>query len=273
MLSASAANAAAMKECKFRAAARFVLAFLSLLAVECLNSPLLAAQQMSDDERQLFESVNRERAANLLPALEWDEALAKAATLHARRMAFYNVMEHQLSGEPDLEARLTEAGARFGAIAENIGLGATPQIIHDGWMHSPGHKGNILSPKMTAIGIAVVRTNVGMFAVQDFTLSVSSLSLEEQEKKVSGLLTQAGWQVASGSKDDARKACETDQIDSRGRVREIYLVRFETSDLSQIPQEVEKKMRSKPYRNVSVGACQAGGAAGFAHFRIALLLY
>jgi len=227
---------------------------------------------MSDDERQLYEAVNRERVAQSLAPLQWDEALAKAAQLHARRMAFYNVLEHQLSGEPDLEARLTEAGARFGAIAENIGVGANPQIVQDGWMHSPGHKGNILNPKMTAVGIATVRTNVGMFAVEDFTLSVSNLSVEEQEKKVTALLTQAGWQVG-GSKEEARKACETDRIESTGRVREIYLVRFETPDLSQIPEEVERKMRNKPFRTVSVGACSAGGAPGFAHFRVALLLF
>jgi len=261
-----------MKKCRFHPGSSILFAFVLLVAGTCLISPLLAEQQMSDDERQLFDAVNRERAAQSLAALQWDEALAKAARLHAHRMAFYNIVEHQLSGEPDLEARLAEAGARFAAIAENIGVAASPQVVHDGWMHSPGHRGNILSPKMTAVGIAAVRTNVGMFAVEDFSFSVSNLSLEEQEKKVSALVTQAGWRVA-GSPEDARKSCETDQIATGMRYREIYLVRFETSDLSQIPEEVERKMRSKPFRNVIVGACQAGGAPGFAHYRIALLLY
>ena len=288
-----------MKNSGRRSRTRIVFAIFFLAPAAFSISPLFAEQQMNaaqqtnpasqanpaqqmnpgqtnpalnDDERQLFEAVNRERTAQSLTPLQWDEALAKAARLHARRMAFYNQIEHQLSGEPNLEARLTEVGARFGAMAENIGVGASPEVVHDGWMHSPGHRGNILNPKMTAVGIAAIRTNVGMFAVQDFTMSVSSLSLEEQENKVAALLAKDGWQVG-GSKADARKSCETDQIESGTRVRQLYLVRFETADLSQVPEEVERRMRSKPFRNVTVGACQAGTGPGFVHYRIALLLY
>jgi hypothetical protein len=216
--------------------------------------------------------VNHERTAQSLAPLEWDETLAKAARLHARRMAFYNLVEHQLSGEPDLEARLAEAGARFGAIAENIAVGPNPQTIHDGWMQSPGHRGNILNPRMTAVGIAAVRTNAGLFAVEDFTLSVSNLSVEEQEKKVAALLTEIGWRV-NGSKEEARKACETGQIEAGTRVGAMSLVRFETTDLTKLPEEVERKLRSKPYRSATVGACQGSSGTGFAHFRIAVLLF
>src|SRR5712692_10989353 len=130
-----------MRNFKFFSIAKFLFTTLFFLRTAVFSpSPLLAQQQMSDDERQLFDAVNRERTEQSLAALRWDEALAKAARLHARRMAFYNIVEHQLSGEPDLEGRLAQAGARFGAIAENIGVGPNPQTIHDGWMHSPGHR-------------------------------------------------------------------------------------------------------------------------------------
>ncbi|HUE57022.1 MAG TPA: CAP domain-containing protein [Candidatus Udaeobacter sp.] len=262
-----------MRSFKFLSIAKFLFATLFFpLPAAFFPSPLLAQQKMTDDECQFFDSINRERAAQSLVALQWDEGLAKAARLHARRMAFYNVVEHQLSGEPDLEVRLAEAGARFGAIAENIAVGSNPQTIHDGWMHSPGHRNNILNPRMTAVGIAAVRTNAGLFAVQDFTLSVSNLSVEEQEKKIAALLTEGGWRV-SGSKEEARKACETDQIESGTGMKAMSLVRFETADLSKLPEDLERKLRSKPFRNATVGACQASGGPGFAHFRIALLLF
>ena len=241
------------------------------LAAILFPFPLLA-QQQSDDERQFFELVNRDRAAQSLPPLRWDETLAKAARLHARRMAFYNIVEHQLSGEPDLEGRLTEAGVRFGSIAENIGVGPNPEVIHDGWMHSPGHRNNILSTHVNSVGIAAVRNSAGLFAVQDFTLAVDRLSIEEQEKKVEALLTDAGWHV-SGSKEEARKACQTDQIAPAPGIHAMSLVRYETGDLSKLPEEVEKRMRSKAARNVTVGACTSGGGPGFAHFRIAVLLF
>jgi len=254
------------------ALSRFRFLFLAVVFLPFLPFALRAQQQMNDDERQFFDAVNRERAAQSLAPLRWDETLAKAARLHARRMAFYNIVEHQLSGEADLETRLTEAGARFGVIAENIGVGPNPQIIHDGWMHSPGHRNNILDARVNAVGIAAVRNNAGLFAVQDFTLAVDALNLEQQEKKVETLLTESGWRVG-GSREDARKACETDQIGSGLQLHAMSMVRYETSDLSKLPEGVEKKMRSKAARNVAVGACSAGGGPGFARFRIALLLF
>jgi Cysteine-rich secretory protein family len=240
------------------------------LAAILLPFRLRAQQQLNNDERQLFDSVNRERAAQSLAPLRWDETLAKAARLHARRMAFYNIVEHQLSGEPDLEARLIEAGARFGFIAENIGVGPNPQVIHDGWMHSPGHRDNILNQRVTSVGIAAVRNNAGLFAVEDFTLAVDALSLEEQEKKVEASLTEGGYHVGD-LRDEARKACETNQLVMG--MQATSMVRYETADLSKLPEGVEKRLRSKAARNVAVGACRVGGGPGFAHFRIAILVF
>ena len=48
---------------------------------------------------------------------------------------------------------------------------------------------------------------------------------------------------------------------------------FETGDLSEFSQELEKKIHSEPYRNVAVGACRVREAAGFARYRIALLFF
>jgi uncharacterized protein YkwD len=262
-----------MRRLRFLCAAKSLRSAILFLLPACFSaSTLFAQQQMSGEERQFFESVNRERTAQSLAPLQWDETLAKPARLHARRMAFYNILEHQLTGEPDLQTRLAEAGVRFAAIAENIAVGANPETIHDGWMHSPGHKKNILNPQMTAVGIAAVRGSGGLFAVEDFALAVSNLTVEEQEKKITALLAESGWRV-SGSNEQARKACETNQIDSGTRARAMSMVRFETADLSKLPDEVLRNMRSKPFRNVTVGACQADGGPGFAHFRIALLLF
>jgi hypothetical protein len=103
-------------------------------------------------------------------------------------------------------------------------------------------------------------------------MAVSNLSVEEQEKKIAALLTEKGWLV-SGSKEDARKACETDQIESGMGMKAMSMVRFETTDLSKLSEDLERKLRSKPFRNATVGACQASDGPGFAHFRIAVLLF
>lgn len=109
-------------------------AFLMLL------SPACVAQQktISDTEKLLLDSANRERTDRGLPLLTWDEALGRAARKHAELMAEQDALAHQLADERDLTTRAREAGARFSRITENIGRGADASKFHDGWMHSPG---------------------------------------------------------------------------------------------------------------------------------------
>lgn len=224
----------------------------------------------NESEHELFELLNNERVANHLPELHWDEALFKAARKHALLMLDLNILEHQLPNEPGLEERLTNAGARFTYIAENIAIGKDSATIHNGWMHSPGHRANILNPRITAVGIAVVRGTAGLFAVQDFSQAFTNVSLEQQEKQVSALLAAKGLRV-TGVPDDARKSCNGSMAVSGARSG--ALIRFETGSLSEIPPDLEKKIRSEPYRNVSVGACRTTEAAGFARYKIALLFF
>src|SRR5260370_32741379 len=107
-----------------------------------------------------------------------------------------NMLEHQPPREPTLEAGLADAGAGVSVIAENIAIGPNPEIIHKGWMNSPGHRKNILDPRLTSVGIAAVRGPGGLFAVQDFSQIVPELSVEEQEKKVASFPTAQGFPLS-----------------------------------------------------------------------------
>jgi hypothetical protein len=249
---------------------KFLLAAI-LLPIFLVPSSF-AAQKLSENERALFDAANRERVARSLPALQWDEALAAAARKHANRMAFYNIVEHQLSGELNLEERLTEARARFSMIAENIAVASNPETIHAGWMDSPGHRRNILNANLTAVGIGAVRGRGGLFAVQDFSLPVTFLSIEQQEKKVISLMTANGMHGATVG-DDARKTCDMDSGISAPVTRFAQALRFEVSDLSKLPDDVEKKLRSLSFQKAEVGACRASNSPGFAHYRVAILLF
>ena len=226
--------------------------------------------ERNDSERQLFDLLNDQRAAWGLGELHWDEALFKAARKHALLMADQDTMAHQLPGEPNLEERLTAAGARFSLISENIAIGGSPATIHEGWMNSPGHRRNILEPHVTAVGIAVVHGRNGLFAVEDFSHSFVSLSAEQQEKQISALLTAKGFHV-DGAAEEARKAC--DGKPEMTGLRPLTLFRFEAPDLAELPPGLEKKIHSEHYRNVTVGACSTREAAGFARYRMALLFY
>ena len=226
--------------------------------------------QRNDTERELFDLLNHERAAQNLLELKWDDALFKAARQHALLMLNLNSLEHQLPGEPSLEERLTAAGARFTYIAENIASGSNAKTIHTGWMNSPGHRKNILNARVTAVGIAAVRGSGGLFAVEDFSESFVNFSLEEQEKQVRALLTAKGWRV-SGAAEDARKSCDSNA--GMPGVRGWSVVRFDATDLNGFSPELDKKIKSEAYRNVAVGACHTEAAAGFVQYRIALVFY
>ena len=155
-------------------------------------------------------------------------------------------------------------------VAENVAVGPNPESIHDGWMHSPGHRKNILNAELTAIGIATTRGSGGLFAVQDFSRQVANLSLQQQEEKVISLLKATSLQAVEATAD-ARKTCGMDQGYAGDSV--LYVIRFDVTDLSKLPNELLKKVESQRYRKGAVGACQGGDIDGFTRYRIAVLLY
>src|SRR5467141_310754 len=165
----------------------------------------LAQERISGTEKLLFDSVNRERATRELPLLKWDEGLARAARKHAELMAEQNLLLHRLPGEADLTTRAREAGASFSHITENIGMAAYAGGFHDGWMHSPGHRANILDAAIDSIGIAVVDGGEQLFAVEDFARVVTLLSIEEQEKRFGKLIAAHGLRLVQIGDDALRR--------------------------------------------------------------------
>src|SRR5580704_18619610 len=125
-------------------------------------------------------------------------------------------------------------------IAENIAVGPNPETIHNGWMHSAGHRKNILNPDITAIGVATVRTSGGLFAVQDFSRPVEALSLEQQEDKVISLLKSSGLQIADVS-EEARKTCKLDRLE--GAPAALFVTRFEVTDLNKLPDGLLERVK------------------------------
>jgi uncharacterized protein YkwD len=237
--------------------------FIFPLALAAQDSP-------SGPEKFLFEAVNRERTRQGRNALKWDADLAAAARVHAKRMAEHNSLSHQFHGEPDLNARLHEAGARFSRIAENVAEAPDLSGLHIGWMNSPPHYANIMNPKLNSIGIAVELRGTQFFAVQDFSTSTGALTAEQQEKKISKLLEARGVRV-TGDSADARKSCE-----SGGGVavrRSAAITHFDAPDLEQLPEKLVKTIESGRYRTAAVGACHADESTGFSLYRITVLLY
>jgi|SRR5689334_21079986 len=244
----------------------FPLALVLLFGEACL-----AQQKIPDTERVLFDSANRERTARHLPVLKWDEGLARAARKHAELMAEQDLLEHRLSGESELPTRAREAGARFSHITENIGVAVSADKFHDGWMHSTGHRANILDADSDSVGTAVVEGGEELYAVEDFSRAVVVISIEEQEKRIGQLLTSRGLRLLDLA-NDARKSCELDR-DYVGNSKPKYIAHYEAPDISQLPETVEKEIQSRRYKSAAAGACPQREASGFTRFRIVVLLY
>ena len=147
-------------------------AFLTaVLTVNLLFSCISATAQPKADlaGQQLFQAINRERAANGLPPLKWDDALANAARQHAELMAEQKSLSHGFLGELSLPSRATRAGARFSWLSENVAAGPNAENISEQWMQSPNHRANLLDADMDTIGAGAVERNGVVFAVADFS--------------------------------------------------------------------------------------------------------
>lgn len=253
-----------------RLLAAFVLAALISMWFAPRASSAPAGRPSNSGEQMLYDAVNRERASLGLQQLHWDTALANAARLHTSLLAANDALSHRFSGEADLQTRLRMAGASFRVVAENVAEGSDVESLHAAWMNSPPHRANILDPQVNSIGIAIERRGEQYFATQDFSASVLQMSKEEQEQQVARLLQANGLGVLA-SPEEARKSC--DQNRAFYTMQPVSISRFETSDLSRLPNDLARIAASGRFRRAAVGACEVPTATPFARFRLAVILY
>jgi uncharacterized protein YkwD len=111
-------------------------------------------------ERATFCLINRERTTRHIRKLRRNKRLDLASRRHARSMAARDFFAHG-----NFVGRIRSAnylrGARSWRLGENIAWGSgvlsTPAEIVDAWMHSPGHRANILQRGFRELGIGIAR--------------------------------------------------------------------------------------------------------------------
>jgi len=107
--------------------------------------------------------LNHERALHHLPRLRAQRSLGNAARRYARLMVTEGFFGHVSPGGSTMTKRVKRTkylrGARSWELGENLawgaGAAATPAEIVDAWMHSPGHRRNILDPAFREIGVGI----------------------------------------------------------------------------------------------------------------------
>jgi len=122
----------------------------------------------SSAEREVIEKANAERAAANLPPLKVDPTLMKAARQHSANMAKQGKLEHVLDNKGPGE-RLADLGMRPTFTGENCAQGQqTGAEAMLSWMGSEGHRGNILNPAYTHIGVGKADGENGPYWTQVF---------------------------------------------------------------------------------------------------------
>jgi Cysteine-rich secretory protein family/Beta/Gamma crystallin/LysM domain len=107
-----------------------------------------------DIAQRVLDLSNAERSRAGAPPLSLHPQLMTAAQRHSDLMAQHNQMTHQLPGEPGLGDRISQAGYRWGHVAENVAQGQpSPEEVVSDWMNSPGHRHNLLNPESQHLGV------------------------------------------------------------------------------------------------------------------------
>jgi hypothetical protein len=250
----------------------FVFAALAMPAIGVAQD---GHGNMHAEAGRIFALANQVRAQAGVGRLEWDPALADAALQHCLRMAAEGPISHQYDGEPDLSTRTAQAGARYSVIEENVAMGPSADTIHEEWMHSPGHRANLLSPDVDRVGIAVVAAHGSLYAVADYSRAVEQLSAAQVEAKVAALIRVSGVTILRDP-SLARAACSTDEGMPRSENGPMarFVMRWQDSDLTVLPPALTERLTSGKYRQAAVGSCPAQVAGGsFTAYRLAVLLY
>lgn len=249
-----------------------ILTLAPACALASFDPPDGNLQNTQSAVEQLFALANQTRATYGLGPLKWDPALAAGALQHGIRMTQEGSLAHQYRGEPDVTFRASRAGAHFSLIEENIAIGPYAAGIHQGWMNSLGHRANLLNPAIDRVGIAVLSRGGALYAVADYARAVPVLTPTQVEAAFAAMLRARGVTVLRDA-NGARALCSTS-----GRFNPTdgasFLMRWQGSDVTELPSDLLRRVASGEYRQAAVGSCPAQLASGgFTAFRVAVLLY
>jgi uncharacterized protein YkwD len=127
-------------------------------------------------ERDIVRWTNVERLARGLPPVTWSPTLGRAARAHSEEMARLGYFDHRspVSENRTLRDRVQRAGLRADSfvLGENIAKSSPRHrmawSIVQMWMHSEGHRQNILRRAFRYVGVGVARDGELTLAVQVF---------------------------------------------------------------------------------------------------------
>lgn len=133
------------------------------------NNENAQTSAMNNDEKEVFNLINKQRTNNGLQTLKVDSETQRVARIKAEDMVKNNYFSHNspIYGSPfDM---LKSFKVSYKTAGENIAANSSNSGAVNSWMNSSGHKANILNKNFNYTGIGVVSSaKYGKIFVQIF---------------------------------------------------------------------------------------------------------
>ncbi|HLJ88127.1 MAG TPA: CAP domain-containing protein [Candidatus Angelobacter sp.] len=238
---------------------------------------------LTDDQLKLFNLVNQERQNAGLAKLQWDDHLAQSARAHAQLLAQHEELSHQFEGEAELGQRVGITGLRFNAAAENVASAPTVGEAHQGLMHSPGHRANIMNPNYNAVGMAIIRRGDQLYVAQNFARVLPTYTDVEFQDAVVAAFNQTrrnkGIALMSVRPDPRliQAACIA-TTDPNGLIKSLPgatdLVIFTSSTPDKLPANMQKSAGDPTLHRMNIGTCfKPSKERGYGSFEVVAAFY
>ena len=157
-----------------------VRGLIPLLAALLLASPAgaLTLSQHHSAEGELVRRINHVRANHGLGPLHVAKRLHRAAARHSTSMAKVGYFRHELRSKGMWKSFATwirwywpGPGYRSWSAGENLAWGAPGLGVRETvslWMHSPGHRANLLSSDWHRLGVSIVHVTNPVAYFKDY---------------------------------------------------------------------------------------------------------
>ena len=111
---------------------------------------------ISQQEQQMVNLVNQERAKQGLQPLKVNQELVKVARVKAKDMIDKNYFSHQSPTYGSPFEMMSSFGIKYNTAGENLAGNQTVDAAHQALMNSDGHRANIMNSNFTEVGIGIV---------------------------------------------------------------------------------------------------------------------
>jgi serine protease len=120
-------------------------------------------------QQEMLSRINAERAKAGAGPLAVEDRLTRAAQGWSQYMSDHAYFSHFAPDGSGPGQRITAAGYAWRTYGENIAWGQ-PDVgsVMDAWLHSPGHRANILNPNFKEVGLGLAQGAGSPYYCQDF---------------------------------------------------------------------------------------------------------